>query len=307
MKIKITPLNLIDFDDQRYSILPNPAETVPEKLRDSIGRIGILHPPLIIEQSRDHFVIISGRQRLLAAVSLHQKSCECRVLNETATPVEIFSLLLEESLFTSSFTIVEQALFLKKVLTWISKEEAAQRFLPVMGIPPHTSQLERLLRLTELEEIILTSLQEGNLDSKVAYELQKLSFNNRLALFEIITTLRLSVSNQKKLLLISRELAARQGIQISDLLGEEEIQAILNQQGNIPLISKQLFTYLHGRRFPRATEAEEEFTTFVRDLSLPATNTVQHSPFFEKDEVSLTITFADRQTLAAFCQKEHIS
>lgn len=297
------PLEHIDLNDLRFCLLPIPPTQASAQLRDSISRVGILHPPLLLRQSAEQLVVVSGRQRLLAAASLHQNSCFCRVLAENTPPVEVFALLLEESLFTSAFTIAEQAIFLQKVGRWLNKEESAHRFLAAMGISPHGSQVERLLRLADLEEIILASLHQGELDSKVAYELQRLNFHNRMALFEIITTLRLSVSNQKKLLIICRELAVRQGVEIAEFIAADDIQAILNQPGNLPQISHQLFNHLNELRFPRATTAEEEFTDYVRRLPLPPASTVSHSPYFEKDEVTLNLTFANRQGLTAFCRQ----
>ena len=302
MKSQAVSLDHIDFNDLRFSLLPAAPMSAPEKLRKSISRIGILHPPILYQQGDGHFLVVSGRRRLLAAKSLHQRSCQCRVLDETTPPLDIYGLLLEERLFSATFTIAEQAVFLQRVLAWLSKEEAARRFLPVMGLSAHVSQLDRLLRLTRLEEVILMALHRGELDRKVAYELQKLSFHNRMALFEIITALKLSVSNQKKLLLICRELALRQKMEIAEFLSEQSLQDILNQQGNIPLVTRQFFARLHELRFPRVTAAEEEFADRIKSLRLPANCRVNHAPFFEKDEIELTMTFANQQELVDFCQ-----
>ncbi|MEN8141009.1 MAG: hypothetical protein ABFR97_07285 [Thermodesulfobacteriota bacterium] len=300
MQTKQVELAQIDFNDERYVLAPQPVQEPPEPLRRSLQRVGILHPPLLMDLGHGQLIIVSGRGRLLAAASLHQRSCQARVLPPDTKPLETLALLLEEKLFAPHFTIVEQANFLKRVMAWLSPEEASCRFLPILGLPPQINQLQRLLRFTELEEIILVNLHQGRLDQKVSYELLKLGFNDRFAIFEIITSLQLSVSNQKKLLIASRELASRRGLAIHELLATQAAQEILNQSGNIPQISKQLFSWLQGQRFPRSEAAEAEFSSFVQELGLPKDSSVAHSPYFEKDEVSLTLTFADRDELAEF-------
>ena len=302
--MKTSPIDLhsILFDDHRFSLLPDQQQEAAPALLASIQRTGILQPPLLLAHG-DSFLIISGRGRLLALRALHKSSCDCRVLPPSTPPLEIFNLLLEEHLFKSSFTIIEQAIFLKKALQWLSKEEVSQRFLPTLGQSPHPSQLEKLLRLAGLEEVIQRAVHLGELDAKVAQELERLSFNDRMASFEIITSLSLSTSNQKKLLITLRELAVRTGTTMAEYLATDQLQEIVNQQGNIPQISKQLFAWLQRQRFPRLSEAEDEFTHFCQQLPLPGGAVVGHSANFEEDKVSLTLTFATKEELAQFCQQ----
>ncbi len=298
MQLRTLAINDIDSQDETYLLQPIPCQEPPHTLIASIRRVGILHPPLVDEAEPGRYRIMAGRNRILAAHKLHLSACACRVVPSSSSPLERFTLLLEEKITSTPPTVVEQAIFLKKVSSWIDIDEAARRFLPLLGLEAHPSQAQKLIRLNNLEEVILEAIHQGSLDSKVAWELEKLSFTDRMALFEIMMTLKLSVGNQKKITLISRELAVRAKTTIAAFLASEECLAILNSSAiNPPQKTAHFMSWLQKKQFPRLAEAEQEFKDFCRSLSLPPGATVQHSPSFEKDEISLTLTFKNREAL----------
>jgi ParB-like chromosome segregation protein Spo0J len=298
MQINRLPLNKIDFHDETYLLQPVPCQEPPGALVASVKRVGILHPPLLDEAERGRYRIIAGRNRLMAARKLHFTACDCRVLPADATPLESFTLLLEEKITFTPPTVIEQAIFLKKITAWLDQHEAARRFLPLLGLEAHPSQVQKLLRLNNLEEVIQEALHNGFLDAKVAWELEKLPFFDRMALFEIMMNLKLSVANQKKITLISREIAVRTKSTIAAFLATAAAQEILNSHElNPPQKVGHFMAWLHQQQFPRFSEAERQFKDFCRSLPLPAGATVQHAPFFEKDEITLSLTFPGRQEL----------
>ncbi|MBU0681314.1 MAG: ParB/RepB/Spo0J family partition protein [Proteobacteria bacterium] len=298
MQLKRLTLKEIDFQDETYLLQPIPCQTPPQDLVASIKRVGILHPPLVDEADRGRYRIISGRNRLLAAHKLHFTSCDCRVLPTGSTPLETFSLLLEEKITFTPPTAIEQAIFFKKIGAWLDLDDAARRFLPLLGLEVHPSQAQKLLRLNNLEEVIQEALHDGFLDPKVAWELEKLPFFDRMALFEIMMNLKLSVGNQKKITLISREVAVRNKTTIASFLADAECQEILNSPDlNPPQKTSHFMVWLQKKQFPRFTQAEQEFRDFCRTLHLPPGAAVQHAPFFEKDEITLTLTFKNREEL----------
>ncbi|MEN8258310.1 MAG: ParB/RepB/Spo0J family partition protein [Thermodesulfobacteriota bacterium] len=298
MQLSTLAINEIDFQDETYLLQPVPCLEPPQHLIASIKRVGILHPPLVDEVEPGRYRIMAGRGRLLAVRRLHFHTCECRVLPVSATPLETFTLLLEELIATKTPSLVEQAIFFQKINAWLDLDEAAHRFLPLLGLEAHPYQAQKLLRLNNLEEVIQESLHAGSLDSKVAWELEKLSFTDRMALFEIIMALKLSVGNQKKITLISREVAVRSKTTIAAFLASEQSQEILNTPDlNTPQKTARFMAWLQAKQFPRLSQAEQEFKDFCRSLHLPQGASVQHSPYFEKDEISLTLTFKNQADL----------
>lgn len=289
----------IDLSDQTFSFSPVPDRPVPGPLAASIKRNGILHPPIVKEGPTGAYQIVSGRKRLLAARDvLDAAAADCLVLAQDAPAREALRIGLEETLLSRPLSAAETALFFSRLLDFMQKEEAASRFLPLLGHAPHPLRIEKLLDLLALEEPLLTALHDGVLHESVAHELVALPFTDRMVLFEIIELLNLSVSNQKKLVAGCRELAMRTHCTILTLLSDPEAAAILRHpEANPPQKAHNLLAWLSGKRFPRLHEAETDFRRFVGMLRLPKGVTLTHAQSFEKDAVTLSISFADREKL----------
>lgn len=306
MHISRININHIDFSDDSYSLVP-PFMTsqIPVSLTESIRRCGILHPPVVKEKSASSFAIVAGRKRLLAAIEVTAAaSCDCHKLTETTDDIDVLAICLEAALLSRPLTPVERAVFCKKALVLIDENELAARFLPMMGLTPSVYHIHRDLKLLELEEPLVIALHEGVLDDRVAYELTKFSFSDRVALFEVINTLQLSVGNQKKLAITCRELSARHNTTISALLHNPEVDAIINHgEANTPQKTANLMKWLTGARFPRLSQAEKEFQHFTAGLGLPDQARLEHSPSFEKDELLFTLSCANQKDFLAIWEK----
>lgn len=296
----------IDFSDNTYSLVPSCiTSTPPVTLVESIRRYGILHPPVVKEKSTSTFTIVSGRKRLLAAIeTTAATSFDCHKLTEKTAEIDILALCLEDARLSRPLTPVERAIFYKKALAQIDEKELASRFLPMLGFSRSVYHIQKDLKVLDLEEPLLVALHEGLLDDKVAFELAKLSFSDRLSLFEVINTLHLSVGNQKKLVICCRELAARQNTSISSLLRNQAVDEIINhEEANTPQKATNLMQWLVTERFPRLMQAEKEFQRFVTELALPEEARLEHSPYFEKDELVFTLSCADRESFLAVWEK----
>ncbi len=292
------PVQQIDLKDETFSLnLPGESLSYPD-LAKSIAATGILHPPIVQEKSKSSYRVVAGRQRL-RAVSDTCTSCDCLVLAANTGMAETLALAMQETLLSRQPSPVEKAVFLNKELHWLDEEEVAKRFLPLLGIKGDVQQLQRFIKLLELEEPLLMAVQVGKLDETVARELGKLPFGDRMALFDLIDLLSLSVGNQKKLVNGCRELSGRQDLSIIKILNDQELHAILDHEAsNLPQKAGQLMNWLNKMRSPRLEEAEKEFRTFRGQLNLPKGTNLQHVQSFEKDTMTLELEFANREQLA---------
>jgi len=291
-------LQHINFQDFSNSLTPEEAREPSTALVESVTRAGILHPPILREQGRT-MEIVTGRRRLLAAQqTLHSISAICLVLPAETLPTETLAINLEDTMLRGDITVVEQAIFFQKILGHLDENKAAKKFLPALGLEPHRHHLHNLLQLLGLEEHLLGAVHEGRLHDGVARELLGLNFTDRLSLYEVMEILSLSVSNQKKITAICRELAARHNTSVMALLCQPEVREILDpQETNIPQKTARLMQWLTDQRFPSLAAAEQEFRTFAATLKLPSAVALSHSPSFEQDQVQLSIPFANREEL----------
>ena len=290
MKLQKINLSTIKFDDDTFSLTPSPAEKAPEKLVQSINRVGILHPPIIVEIADNIYRIGSGRLRLLAALKLNIPSCKCYIFKATTHPLDIFNYIYEDASHTS-LPLLSKAIFLKKTGKWLSSKELATTFMEGFQLKANHFYVKKLQQLARLEINIQEALLENQIDEKICHELGKLEFIERMGLFDIIMNLSLSVGNQRKLLIASREIAIRNQITITSFLGQPDLTTILtNQSLNTPQKTAAFMMQLQQLRFPLLTEAEQDFKSFVKTLSLSKKISVSHSPSFEKNELLLTIS-----------------
>lgn len=294
----------IDFEDTCFSLFPLPIE-ISDQLKQSLSRVGVLHPPVVKEKYADVFQIVCGNRRLLASRELlDQEACNCLVLPMETSDPDALLLHFEEIIIRRTPSPVEKASFLKKMSGLIGEQKTAEIILPRIGLTPHYHHTNRLLSLLDLEEPLIRSLHAGLLDEKVALELTKMSFSDRMAIFEIISQLSLSVGKQRRLMNGCRELSARSRTSIMDLLAHEEVNTILGHpEANTPQKSTNLMAWLDRKCSPRSAAAEKEFNKFSRSLALPTGTSLSHAQAFESDAMALSITFKNREELQHAWQK----
>lgn len=291
---KIT-IRQIDLEDDTYSLSPLKGITLDEAFKESVCRVGVLHPPIVKEKAIDAFQVVSGRKRLLASRDLLSlTSCVCLVLPQDIPEFDIFTIIFEEIKSTRQPTTLEQAFFLHKVSNFLGKEELIEKILPRMGLPPHSYHIDQALKLLDLEEPILLGIQSGILHERVAREMITLSFRDRISVFEIIDFLHFSSSNQIKFLNSCRDIAARNNESIADFLNDKEFKHILqHEKSNQPQKAVNVMSWLSAKKNPRYTETEKSFNQLIASLELPKHITVNHTPFFENDITTLKISFRD--------------
>jgi ParB-like chromosome segregation protein Spo0J len=297
---KSIDISHIDFADFSYSISPDRKIILDETFTQSIIKHGILHPPIVKEIEPDSYVIVTGRKRLLAfrTVFPEEISCTCMIIPAKMQETDIFSVLLEDILTNRQLTPIEKAFFLQKISSLIDEKRIAEDFLPRINLPPDPLYYRLTVKLLNLEEPIIHEIHQGNINEKVALEIISLSVEDRLAVFHIISLLQLSVGYQKKLLNICRELASRMDKTITAILEDMDVQDILNhQEANPPQKAKNLMNWLSRKYLPRSSQSEDEFKRFIASMQLPRNVSVNHSPFFENDSVTLSITFSNKKSI----------
>ncbi len=288
----------LDIDDDTFCLHP-PYNEISPSLRKSIAANGILHPPIFKLNQNGSYQIVSGRQRVLAAINeLKVNQLAVQTLPRDISDQEALIIAVEEKKIRRKLSTTELATFCQKISQWSGSEDACLTFLPLLDIRPEARILKRYCTIAQLEDSLLLSLHAGNLLENIAFELAGMSFVDRLSLFEVIDYLSLSASNQKKFVFSCRELAARQEVAIHKILADDDIKNIIqHKEANIPQKTANLMAYLVRALSPRLTEAEKSFRQFSAKLNLPKHVRLSHADNFERDTLSLAIEFINREEL----------
>lgn len=289
-------ISSIDLRDTTY--LLSPVEESPdEALRVSIRTFGILFPPLLLERETDHFIIVSGRKRIQAALEVQDPdTLPCLIVPAGSPVLFVYTVLLEHSLIGGQISMAQQIAFFAGLLRTCPIEEALPLF-GKLGHPPNRHKLDRLLSLRNLSVPALTALHEGVLSSNSAHKMVKLSSNDQDTLIDIITRLHIGGSKQQKLIELCTELIMRKNEDLRTILLPFLSRRETEQPENIPQQSAALLKWLQNENFPRSSAAEREFNRLVRQLELPPNVQVRHTPAFEDEAVTLCLDFPDPDSM----------
>jgi len=281
-------------DTKEWSLHPFLAPETPPELLASIKRIGILQPPIVLQLSSDRYKLLCGHFRLLSQQITNPSDTQitCLVLEKDIPIKQILYTILENQLITGNISSIEKAYFLKYCLNYMEFNEISESFLPIMGEKAQIHTIKKLSSLLTLEPELQVSIHDGKISGKTAQEFLSLPSSDRLMLHDIFLDLELGGGKQNRLLTLSKDLAYREEKTIKELLSSSKYQEILlHHEMNKPQKIANLLTILQKNISPQSSSAEEAFLKIVHKMDLPSACSITHSLSFERDDVSVTLTF----------------
>ena len=287
------PLSAITYT-REWSLHPWDSPTISDELLRSFYQIGILHKPILLAKEGDRFDILCGFKRLQFALSNAKvESVECLVLaKDTELKILLDTLLADQSL-SHPLSLAEKARFVEICTHFLSHQDIVSIYLDTLQLPKNSSTITELKNILQQDQIIITEIHAGRLQGKMVAELLRLSgSSDRIALVQLFRDLGMGDGKQKRFFTLIRDLAFRQNSAIAEYLKTPAISEIIEHPVmNVPQKIQHLNNYLQHQLYPMSSKAEEDFTRQVRELHLPSRCTISHSPAFEKDDITLSISF----------------
>lgn len=283
----------IDFSSC-WNLHPWELYTLSSDLSASLSRVGILHPPILLARGDDRFEIVAGFKRLLFASSmLEGPQVACLVLAQDTQPAVILEVALADQALARPLSIVEKTRFCQICSRYLQQGEIVDRFGDRVMPDKRPSALAATAAILNQHPSILSAAHSGAVQEKMMLELLRLpSETDRLAMVRLFTELSMGDGKQRKFLPLIRDLAFGKGMSIAAYLENQAIQEILEHQAmNNPQKIQHLGSYLQQQANPLLTAAETAFAHEVRSLKMPDNCTITPSVAFEKDEVTLAMTF----------------
>ncbi len=290
-------LNSIRFTPD-YNIHPFLDNSAPPALKQSFMESGILHPPIVQQDQNGFFELLCGRKRLHALKHhFKQTSVTCLIIPPDCDPYTFFLYILTDQQLNGVLSPIEAAYFLKYCLEKIEEKEVINFFLPRLKYKQQATILHQVLNLSTLDENIQRHIHNGFICDKIAFELLELPPEDRSSISALFELLQPGTGKQKRILLLSRDIAQRSQQSITKLFEEQEFQHILEHtEMNTPQKTHSILELLQKKFYPQSSDAEQTFRDRVRTLNLPDNYEITHSLNFEKDEVYLTVTFPDLES-----------
>jgi hypothetical protein len=285
--VKSLPFNAL-HDSCTWNLHPFLGSIIPSALEKSLHKVGILHPPVVV-QSDETFDVVCGRKRIQYAHCSGQSHVLCGILPQDTSKKTILSFLLEDQVSHASLSLPEIACFMKLCLDHFDHQEAL-KMLPREILPRLNPN--HFLNLLEFDDDIQRQIHYGHVSDTIIFDLLKLNQADRRKMVCLVTLLQLGGNKQKRLFTLCRDISLRENASIGSLLDQPDIRSIFeHNEMNIPQKTTRLLSLLQKRCYPQSTAARENFQTQVLELSLPETCKISPSSFFEKDEVTLSLRF----------------
>jgi ParB-like chromosome segregation protein Spo0J len=288
MKLEETGLDRIHFADERFRISYH---CDLDRLKRSIAESGLLSPIVITPRSR-RLVIVTGWKRALACRELSFSAVPCFIL-EQSEDLKAFLLAVSENAVTREFNPIELALILKKLKTFGLEERAIRdTYLPIFGIPQTLAHLDVYLAMAELDAHTKEFIVDKRVSYPVIQQLLELDERERAALVPHLR--HLGQNKQKELLEFLLEISKRDNIPPLLILASNVPASIIKSTAlSPPQKADKLRLLLRERRYPSYSDQENAFGSSLKKMAWPGDIDIEHSPFFEGEDLSVHFTFKD--------------
>ena len=270
-------------------------------VEDSIRKVGLINPPILKKNpdTEGTYSVICGYQRILACKKLGQISIDARVI-DGLTDEETLLLVLHDNLASRGFNEIEKGIVLKKFLNiGYSYDRLAAEITLLLEIPPNKNIIEKYLSVLRLDNEIKQSIARSELELERAFLLITLSDAEREVVYRFLFKESITNTNEAKEAIRNLlDLKLIKKIEMEELLLSDEISHIISDnKSNKRQKGEKLCSLIKSMRYPSIRTKEDEFDKSCRELKLDNDVRVNHSRYFEGDEIRITLKAFNEEKL----------
>ncbi len=297
-------LSHIDLEDTTYRITTN---TNLDDLIDSVKNVGLLNPPLLIEESEIKnqkskiFRIISGFRRIEASKSLGWPDIEAWIADPGTEKFECARCAVTDNALQRPLNLIEVSRSLKMLSVFFKDQKELAKTASKLGLPDNPSVIKKIESLCLLPLSIQNAILSDTIPLTIALELKQLEKDTAIAFAKLFDELKPSLNKQREIITLTKEIAVREDTSVLKILQGSCLQEISdNHELNRNQKTGKIRYYLKQRRFPSITQAEEKFGKLVQELKLGNNANLTPPNNFEGTSYNLNLHFSSLAEL-----KEH--
>ena len=270
--------------------LPECLRRTPDRAADPAARYGQIMPILARRDGGrpESLLVLGGIAHFQALKAAGRRELLCRIAPDGMEPERLFALRILSDRDWYETSPIAQAWILMEMREGLDARAMAG-LLPLLGLKPH--QAEERIALLRATAPVLEALHEGVLSVKNAALVRRLPEGDQAALIALVRRYGLGGSKQRNALELLAELCLREGRGVEELLADWRAEG--PPADNAPQEARRLLRRLEARANPGLSGAEERFQERVRRLKPPPGWSIDHTPSFEDDGVSLRLPFSD--------------
>ncbi len=280
-------LTEIALDDHTFIVTYRPEM---QALQRSVARVGVL-TPLHLRQPSDQALlqVVCGSKRLLACQHTGHTNVPALVYSAAElSEQQAFLLALHDNLGCRALNAVEKGRILLRLQQHFGyqPDTLLQEFCALLDLPPRAETLETYGRLATLEDSLQAAVVEGSLPLETALWIGAYDVEDRQALLELFTGLKVDACTPATLL---------QALSVPALLAEAQLAG--------PQKLESVRRVLRQARYPQLSTYEQRFQEAARRLRLPPQISLRPPPYFEGQQYQVTLSFGQRQELQQYAQR----
>lgn len=304
MQVSLKNIDLSSEDHDRY--LFNCRQD-SNALISSIKDVGLINP-VILKKNQDAdgvYIIVCGYQRIKACQKLGQVSIEAKVINGL-NDEEIMLLALHDNLSSRGFNEIEKAIVLKKFLEiGYSYDRLMSEITPLLGVPPNKNIIDKYIDILTLDTEIKKSVTDDELEPEKAFLLITLDGAERDIVWRVLfRESSTNVNEAKETIRNLLDLKQIKNKEIVELLSSKEISLIISdKKSNKRQRGERICRLIKTMRYPVISKKEDEFDRSCRELGLDNDVRINHSRYFEGDEIRITIKASNEEKLRMSIEK----
>lgn len=276
-------------------------------LKSSIKEIGIIAPVHLRHLTDGAYQIVSGYKRLLALKELGRQTVPALVYEpDDLSPTQAFLYNLHENALTRGLNIIEKCIAVTRLINTygITEEQAVKQYLPLMEEEPSYKILHQFLSLNQLIEPMKQHVIEKGLALSAAARMAEFTPSTQTALLDVLRHINASTGKLNELLFLIREISARDGVSVEEVLNRYQLLAIVADSAiAAPEKVKALRQALKNVHLPELTERQHHLAELIQSLELPDSARLIADPYFEDPALKLEYEFSAPEELQVLISK----
>lgn len=292
MILQYLPINSINIADDSFRITFAPDIS---KLRCSIKIIGVVEPVHLRHTADGSYQIVCGYKRILACQEINRQTIPALIYEyNDLSPMQAFLHNLHDNVFSRELNIIEKAKAVSKLhhMYGISEDEITNSYLPLLGEPKSYKLLHQFLAIDQIVDTMKEHIVKFGIAASNAARIAEFSPSTQQALYNVLKHIRPNTNKLNELLSLIREISARDGISVEDVLQRYELLTLVaNPDVAAPEKVAALRQTLKGVKLPQLTAKQLEFGKLIDELHLPSNANLRVDPYFEDPNLKLEYTF----------------
>jgi len=293
-KEKIVKLSEVDASDHSFRIT---TQKTVDDLMDSIGHVGVLNLPLLLEK-KPRYIILSGFRRIEACRRLDRFDVNARILDSDTKKLECARYAITDNAFQRPLNLIEKSRSIRMLSNCFSDHRRLSKEMSILGVPCHESMIIKIKDICSFSKPLQNSILSESISLAVALELHKMSKDVEDGFVELFSVLKLGVNKQREILTLIKEISLREDIPMAEILEGLHLKRILNDEDldkNQKI--RKIRSHLKQRRFPAITRAERWFEEHRQNLKLGSGIKLIPPDNFESPTYFLNFSFKDLKEL----------